>query len=155
MKLLYAVAYVAAAWVAWRLLSSRVLWSDSRAPPSRLAAATEGWKGSGWGFACQRHGVRSRRVLTWLAKPFARWQARSLPCQRSGPGDRRVVSVQDMQNDNKTVAQVSNSRRRFGTRAVCHNNVYPYSNNQDFPRLSTGYTFYLTNWDRPGAIRKC
>ena len=32
-------------------------------PPSRLAAATEGWKGSGWGFACQRHGVRSRRVL--------------------------------------------------------------------------------------------
>ena len=28
-----------------------------------LAAATEGWKGFGWGFACQRHAVRSRRVL--------------------------------------------------------------------------------------------
>ena len=54
---------LAAAWVAWRLLSSRVLWSDSWAPPSRLAATTEGWKGSGWGSACQRHGVRSRRVL--------------------------------------------------------------------------------------------
>ena len=24
---------------------------------------SEGWKGSGWGLACQRHGVRSRRVL--------------------------------------------------------------------------------------------
>ena len=49
---------------------------------------------------------------TWLAEPFARWQARSLPCQRSGPGSRRVVSIQDTQNDSKTAAQVSNSARR-------------------------------------------
>ena len=52
---------------------------------------------------------------TWLAKPFARWQARSLPCQRSGPGRTARGSetdAEDTQNDNKTAAQVSNSARR-------------------------------------------
>ena len=53
---------------------------------------------------------------TWLAEPFARWQARSLPCQRSGPGRTAPGSetdAEDTQNDNKTAAQVSNSARRF------------------------------------------
>ena len=52
---------------------------------------------------------------TWLAEPFARWQARSLPCQRSGPGRTARGSetdAKDTQNDNKTAAQVSNSARR-------------------------------------------
>ena len=87
-------------------------------------------KGSGWGFCCPR-AAREGTSSTGLAKPFARGQARSLPCQRSGPGNRRVVSVQDMQNDNKNAAQMSNATRRevSGTQAqrFGRRNLWPFA----------------------------
>ena len=41
-------------------------------PPSRLAAASEGKKGFGWGLAGQRLSLRTATVRG-LAKPFAWW----------------------------------------------------------------------------------
>ena len=84
--------------------------------PSFAPCGGYGGLGRFWLGLCLSAPRREVTPGTWLAEPFARWQARSLPCQRSGPGRTTPGSdtdAKDTQNDNKTPAQVSNSARRF------------------------------------------